>query len=171
MAPFLAGLLVFGTSAVVLVMEILAGRLLAPYVGVTLETFTAIIGTVLAGIALGTWLGGRLADRVEPRRLLGPELALGGVAVAVAAPMARLLGPTAVSANPPTLVLLVLVTVFVPAALLSAVPPTVVKAVLADLTGRGASSAVTRRWEPPGPSPAHFSPGSSWSRCSPPRRY
>ena len=118
-------------------MEILAGRLLAPYVGVTLETFTAIIGTVLAGIALGTWLGGRLSDRVEPRRLLGPELALGGVAAALAAPMARLLGPTAVTANPPTLVLLVLVTVFVPAALLSAVPPTVVKAVLSDLDRTG----------------------------------
>ncbi len=137
MTPFLGGLLVFGTSAVVLVMEILAGRLLAPYVGVTLETFTAIIGTVLAGIALGTWLGGRLSDRVEPRRLLGPELALGGVAAVLAAPMARLLGPTAVSANPPTLVLLVLVTVFVPAALLSAVAPTVVKAVLADLGQTG----------------------------------
>jgi spermidine synthase len=135
--PLLAGVLVFGTSAVILVMEILAGRLLAPYVGVTLETFTAIIGTVLAAIALGTWLGGRLADRVAPRRLLGPELALGGVAAALAVPMARLLGPTAASADPPTLVLLVVVTVFVPAALLSAVPPTVVKAVLADLGQTG----------------------------------
>ncbi len=137
MTPLLAGLLVFGTSGVVLVMEIVAGRLLAPYVGVTLETFTAIIGTVLASIALGTWLGGRLADRIEPRRLLGPELALGGVAVALAVPMARLLGPTAVRADPPTLVLLVLVTVFVPAAVLSAVPPAVVKAVLADLDQTG----------------------------------
>ena len=55
-----------------LVLEILAARLLAPYVGVTLETYTGIIGTILAAIALGTWVGGRLADRRNPRTLLGP---------------------------------------------------------------------------------------------------
>ena len=60
--------LVFFTSAVVLVLEILAGRLLAPYIGVTLETFTAIIGTVLAGIALGSWVGGRAATGSTRRR-------------------------------------------------------------------------------------------------------
>ena len=37
----------------VLMLEILAGRLLAPYVGISLETYTSIIGTVLAGIAVG----------------------------------------------------------------------------------------------------------------------
>lgn len=61
MTPVLAGLLVFGASAVVLVLEILAVRLLAPYLGVIWETTTRIIGTVLAGIAVGTWLGGGLA--------------------------------------------------------------------------------------------------------------
>src|SRR5262245_21287588 len=72
MPSFAAAAIVFGTSAAVLVLEILAGRLLAPHVGVTLETYTGIIGTVLAGIALGTWLGGRLADATDPRRLPGP---------------------------------------------------------------------------------------------------
>ena len=36
MTPALAGGVVFFTSGAVLVLEILAGRLLAPYVGVTL---------------------------------------------------------------------------------------------------------------------------------------
>jgi len=49
----IAAAVVFVTSATVLMIEILAGRLLAPYVGVTLETYTAVIGTVLAGIAVG----------------------------------------------------------------------------------------------------------------------
>ncbi|MDP8954677.1 MAG: fused MFS/spermidine synthase, partial [Actinomycetota bacterium] len=44
-----AAALVFCTSAAVLVLEILAGRLVAPYVGVSIETFTGVIGTVLAG--------------------------------------------------------------------------------------------------------------------------
>ena len=34
----------FFASGSVLVLEILAARMLAPYVGVTLETYTAIIG-------------------------------------------------------------------------------------------------------------------------------
>ena len=53
-----AGALVFVASGSVLVLEILAGRLLAPYVGVSLETFTGVVGVVLAGIATGTWTGG-----------------------------------------------------------------------------------------------------------------
>ena len=78
MPTWLAGAVVFFTSGSVLVLEILAGRLLAPYVGVRLETYTSVIGIVLAGISLGTWLGGRLADRVDPRRTLGPLMVVGG---------------------------------------------------------------------------------------------
>jgi predicted MFS family arabinose efflux permease len=63
---FAAAALVFLSSAAVLVLEILAARLLAPYVGVTLEVYTAIIGVILAGIAVGSWLGGKAADRVDP---------------------------------------------------------------------------------------------------------
>ena len=66
---WVAAALVFFCAACVLVLEILAVRLLAPYVGISLETYTSIIGTVLAGIAAGSWLGGRAADRVDPRRL------------------------------------------------------------------------------------------------------
>ena len=68
--PALAAGLVFVASGAVLVLEILGIRLLAPYVGLTLETTTTIIGTVLAGIAAGAALGGRAADRVDPRRVL-----------------------------------------------------------------------------------------------------
>ena len=66
MRLWLIGVVVFVASAAILVLEIVAGRILAPYVGVTLQSFTAIIGTVLAGIAFGAWAGGRVADRFEP---------------------------------------------------------------------------------------------------------
>lgn len=137
MPPVLAGLLVFATSASVLVLEILAARILAPYVGVTLETYTGIIGTVLAGISVGTWLGGRLADRVEPRRLLGPLLVIGG-GLAVASPGAvRLLGGAGLGGGPVAVVTLSLVGFFAPAAVLSAVSPTVVKLQLQSLAETG----------------------------------
>ena len=61
--------LVFGSSAAVLVIEVVMLRLLAPYFGLTLETSTMVIGLALAAIAIGAWAGGRMADRVDPRRL------------------------------------------------------------------------------------------------------
>ncbi|HUG47017.1 MAG TPA: fused MFS/spermidine synthase [Candidatus Limnocylindria bacterium] len=137
LTPLTAGALVFFTSGAVLVLEILAGRLLAPYVGVTLETYTGIIGTVLAGIALGTWLGGRAADALPPRRLLGPLLVWGGALALISVPAISWFGEMALGTGPDTIVMLSLVGFFAPAAVLSAVAPTVVKLQLADLRETG----------------------------------
>jgi spermidine synthase len=137
MSPPLAGALVFFTSAAVLVLEILAGRLLAPYVGVTLETYTGIIGVVLAGISLGTWAGGRAADRGNPRRILGPLLMTGGALALCTIPVIRVVGAAGLGAGPVAVVGLALVGFFAPAAVLSAVAPTVVKLQLTDLDETG----------------------------------
>src|SRR5919106_2102607 len=123
MPPLLASLIVFVTSAGVLVLEILAGRLLAPYVGIKLETYTGIIGTVLAGIALGSWWGGRLADRLDPRTMLGPTIAVGGLLALACLPIVRLFGPALASREPLAIVTLAFVGFFAPAAVLSAVTP------------------------------------------------
>jgi spermidine synthase len=133
----LAAVIVFLSSAAVLVLEILAGRLLAPYIGVTLETFTGIIGVVLAGIALGTWLGGRVADRVDPRRVLPHTLILGGATAILAVPLIRWIGPGLTGSGPTGVVTLTTVGFLIPAALLSAASPLVVKIVLTDLALTG----------------------------------
>jgi spermidine synthase len=127
MRPLLAALIVFCTSAAVLALEILAVRLLAPHLGITLEVTTGVIGTILAGIAVGTWLGGRLADRAEPRRLLGPILVLGGVLALAVIPMIALADRSGVGAGPLGVVLYAGAAFFLPAAVLSAASPTVVK--------------------------------------------
>ena len=139
MRPFAAGALVFGSAASVLVMEILAARLLAPYVGVTLETYTGIIGTILAAIAVGTWWGGRLADRRDPRTLLGPTLMLGGGLALLIVPIVRAVGALPLGAGVPAVLVLVLVGFFAPAAVLSAVSPMVVKLQLASLDRTGST--------------------------------
>jgi len=131
-----AGALVFATSAAVLVLEILAGRLLAPYVGVTLETTTGIIGVVLAAISGGTWAGGRLADATDPRRVVGPLLMGGGAAALLVVPVVRALGPSA-DGSAASIVIVAAGTFFVPAALLSAVAPAVVKLQVRDLATTG----------------------------------
>ncbi len=137
MTPFLAGGLVFVTSAAVLILEILAVRLLAPYVGLTLETYTVIIGTMLSGIAGGTWIGGYVADRVEPRKMLGPLLVGGGLLSLASVPLVRLLGGSLTSETGPSVLTLSFLAFFGPAAVLSAVSPTVVKLQLRDLTVTG----------------------------------
>ena len=129
----LAGATVFFTSAAVLVLEILALRLLAPYVGVTLETYTAIIATVLAGISGGTWVGGYMADRMEPRRLVGPLMVVGGGLSLLSIPVVRMFG----GGGGESAVGLAFVGFFAPAAVLSAVSPTVVKLQLRDLSVTG----------------------------------
>ncbi len=140
MRSMLAGALVFFTSAAVLILEILAGRLLAPYAGVTLETFTAIIGVVLGGIATGTWLGGRLADRADaPETLIGPVMILSGALAASTVPLARLLGPSMGADGLAGLVLLTAIAILPATAVLSAIPPIIVKIVLDDLGRTGAT--------------------------------
>ena len=61
MRQFAYGLALFVSSAGGLIIEIVAGRLLAPYVGMSLYTWTAIIAVVLAGLSVGHWIGGALA--------------------------------------------------------------------------------------------------------------
>ena len=50
-------------SAASMALEIIAGRALAPYVGMSLYTWTVIIAVVLAGLSLGHWFGGLVCDR------------------------------------------------------------------------------------------------------------
>ena len=75
-----AYIITFIASFCILVIEIVAGRILAPFVGVSLYTWTSIIGVVLAGISIGAYLGGKLADRFPGRKTLGWLLLVSGIA-------------------------------------------------------------------------------------------
>ena len=54
---------VFTGGAVVMVLEILGTRIVGPVYGTSLFTWSALIAVTLVSLALGYWLGGRLADR------------------------------------------------------------------------------------------------------------
>ena len=71
---------VFISSALLLVLEIVAARLIAPHVGVSLYTWSAVIGVVLAGLSVGNALGGAWADRQTNADVAGVVLILSGVA-------------------------------------------------------------------------------------------
>lgn len=74
------GLIVFAANAALLVLQLTASRLLAPFVGSSLETWTSIIGVFLTGIALGNAWGGRLADRFPHPRTLTTVLVVSALA-------------------------------------------------------------------------------------------
>lgn len=131
-----AGVLVVLTSAAVLVLEVLSIRLVAPYVGLTLETYTAAIGVALGAIALGAYAGGRAADAFDPRSYLGPLITLGGAVFFAARPIVLAVGPQ-VGSGTSAAVVLVLLAVALPVTLLSAVPPSVVKLRLTGLDETG----------------------------------
>ena len=54
---------VFATGAAVLVVEVVATRVLAPYFGNTIFSISSIISTILAALSFGYYFGGKLADK------------------------------------------------------------------------------------------------------------
>lgn len=135
--PLLAAALVFIAAGAVLMLEILAVRLLAPYVGLTLETTTSIIGAALAGIAGGAAVGGWLADRTDTRRLIALLLVGGGLLSLLIVPMVRWLGPGARGDGDLAALGITIIALVPAAAMLSAVSPAVAHLQLHDLRASG----------------------------------
>ncbi len=79
-----AALLAFAGGAVLLLVEVTAGRVASRLVGNSIYTWTAVIGAVLLGVSLGNAVGGRLADRHGARKVLAATLLLASVLVATA---------------------------------------------------------------------------------------
>lgn len=78
-------LTVFCSGALVMILEMVGGRILAPHVGTSAIVWTSLIGVVLAFLALGAWAGGRYADKNLSSRGLGLALALAGLGCAITA--------------------------------------------------------------------------------------
>jgi len=119
-------LTVFVSSALLLVLEIVAGRLVAPYVGVSLYTWTSIIGVILAGLSLGNWIGGLWADRGGDGRSVGLVLAAAGLYCMLSLLLINGLGATLQQQGASLLAasfLFAAVLFFVPAALIGVVTP------------------------------------------------
>jgi spermidine synthase len=133
-----ANMVVFIASFCTLVIELVAGRIMAPYVGVSLYTWTSIIGVVLAGISIGAYLGGLIADRYPRPSILGWLLFLSGLGAFSISPLIHLVGETQFQTSLMIRILLITTIVFfIPSCLLGMISPVVVKLTLNNLDRTG----------------------------------
>ena len=128
-------LIVFTASACTLILEIVAGRILAPVIGVSLYTWTSIIGVVLAGISAGNYAGGLIADKFPARLTLGIILLISGVFTVIILPLISVVGEL-VGALPllPRIVALTGALFLPVSVILGMVTPIVIKLELRDLS-------------------------------------
>ncbi|OHB57340.1 MAG: hypothetical protein A2Y12_09525 [Planctomycetes bacterium GWF2_42_9] len=77
------GLTVFISSACIMIIELVASRLIARHLGSSLYTWTAVIGIVLAGITIGNYFGGRIADKYMARKALSTIFILSSISCVI----------------------------------------------------------------------------------------
>lgn len=133
-----AYVIMFIASFCTLVIEMVAGRILAPFVGVSIYTWTSIIGVILAGISIGAYVGGKLVDRFPFRKTLGWLLLLSGISALTIIPLTNLIA--SYRFNMPLMMRIFLVTTvifFLPGCILGTISPVVVRLTLKNLENAG----------------------------------
>lgn len=70
----------FITGACVLIIEVVAVRLLSPYFGNTIYSYSSILSVILAALSLGYYYGGRIADRTKDESLFYKIITISGFA-------------------------------------------------------------------------------------------
>ncbi len=142
-------LLVFFASFCLMVIELVAGRIMAPSLGVSLYTWTSIIAVILSGITIGNYMGGRVADKLASRKTLGAIFIVSGLSslgiVYMARAMDQFITPIVTSLLLSTLEYSLFV-FFAPSFFLSFVTPMVVKLHLHDLTKTGSTVGTIYAW-------------------------
>jgi spermidine synthase len=138
MSLFEAYIITFIASFCTLVIEMVAGRILAPFVGVSIYTWTSIIGVILAGISIGAYIGGKLVDRFPFRKTLGWLLLLSGITALSIIPLTNLI---ASYRFPLSLMLRIFIVTtiifFIPGCILGTISPVVVRLTLKNLDKAG----------------------------------
>lgn len=133
---------IFVSGALVMVLEMVGARVMAPHLGTSAIVWTSIIGVVLACLACGAWMGGRLADKKLSRSALSAILAGAGAGCGLTSLVHSLVGD-AVAASVPDIHLAAVTAATalfaLPATLFGMTPPYVIRLRLADIATSGAT--------------------------------
>ena len=74
-------LIVFITGAVIMIMELVGSRILAPILGTSIFIWTSLIGIVLGSMSVGYYLGGRIADKNPSVKNLSAIIFISGLSM------------------------------------------------------------------------------------------
>lgn len=141
--------IVFLASFCLMLVQIVSGRAMAPYVGVSVYVWTGVIGTTLLGIIFGYAAGGILADANGNKKTLGISLALAGLAALASNYILIILGERMGFGSMPLIARVIVMSfcAFFPVAFfLSTITPQVVKQVLSDLSNTGSTVGTLSAW-------------------------
>lgn len=129
------------SAAAGLVIEIVAGRMIAPYLGMSLYTWTAVIAVVLAGFTAGHWVGGWLAEKPSEKARVGVivSLLLAGLSALLSLVLLRTLSGPVINLGlsaVPTILILTSALFFMPSFFVGIPSPVLTKLAIDAAPGR-----------------------------------
>ncbi len=133
---------IFTSGALIMVLEMVGARVMAPHLGTSVIIWTSLIGVVLACLAIGAWIGGRIADKTLSKNVLGRILAGAGAGCAITALGHRFMGVAVTSALDNIYLAAVVAALglfALPAVLFGMVSPYIIRLRLADIETSGAT--------------------------------
>lgn len=138
-------IVVFGSGAVLMALEIVGSRVIAPFFGTSVFVWGGLISIFLAALSLGYYLGGTMADRWPRAMVLATLLTLAGLTILTLPALSRpvLMTFDAWNLGPRLNPLLASVTLFaLPSVLMGTTSPFAIKLVARDLATVGTSAGV-----------------------------
>ena len=130
--------IVFLSGAVLMSLEMVGSRLLAPTFGSSIYIWGSLIVVVMTALTLGYYYGGRIADKFPNYRVMGLVLACAGVYIGFLPFWAKSMSDSVITLEPRLGSLLVsMVFFFVPSVLLATISPFGIKLSSRNLTTIG----------------------------------
>lgn len=146
MKKYILEITVFICGAIGMILELIAARVLSPYVGSSNLIWTTIIGIMLTSMSLGYWIGGKRADKNPKRDSLSGFILLGAITASLI-PLLETIVVKQLSNISDNLVLVAIISatiVFgIPSFVLATVSPFAVKLVDKEYTNVGEVSGRT----------------------------
>lgn len=136
---------VFGSGAVLMGLEIVGSRVIAPFFGSSVYVWGGLISIFLAALSLGYYLGGTMSDRWPRAGLLATLLSLAGLAILALNAVSRpvLLAFDGWNLGPRLNPLLASIVLFsIPSVFMGTTSPFAIKLVARDLATVGTSAGV-----------------------------
>ena len=135
---------VFICSFAIMMLELVASRILSPYVGSSNIVWTSIIGIILLSSSIGNYIGGILSDKYKDKKILSLLILSAGIYI-LAIPIfsdSLLYAITSISSIKIAAILSTFLVFFIPSLILGTVSPYTVKLRVNDLNSTGKTTGI-----------------------------